>query len=239
MGAIGEWPAAIFLDLDDTLIYADAAAAVWTTCILLGDRLGFDPESLRRANGAAFRPFFAAVESDWALGRVSDGAVRREVWRRTLAAVGADDETVVDLAETTFATEWRTSLHVYEDARSLLAAIPESVPVAVITNGPSDAQREKIQAVSLMDQVDVVVASGDLGVAKPHPRIFAEAADALAVEATSCWHIGDGLDTDVAGANASGLTSVWVNRRGKPRSSGDQLPTYEVATLAEVEMIMR
>lgn len=232
-------PAAIFVDLDDTLIYADAGAAVWTTCTRLGDRLGVDPERLRRANVAVFHPFFAPMESDWALGRVRDDAVKREVWRRTLAAVGADDETAVDLAATTFAAEWRTNLYVYEDARGMLAAIPAAVPVAVITNGPSDAQREKIQAVGLMDQVDVVVASGDLGIAKPDPRIFAVAADTLNVEAISCWHIGDGLDTDVAGANASGLTSVWLNRRGMPRPQGDQEPAYEVETLAEVEMIMR
>ena len=32
--------------------------------------------------------------------------------------------------------------------------------------------------------------------------------------ASSVWYVGDRIETDIAGAKQSGLTSVWYNRRG-------------------------
>ena len=48
------------------------------------------------------------------------------------------------------------------------------------------------------------------------------------------WHVGDNLVTDVAGANAAGLTSVWLNRAGAARSAADAVPALEITTLADL-----
>ena len=44
------------------------------------------------------------------------------------------------------------------------------------------------------------------------------------------WHVGDCIDTDVAGANAAGITSVWLNRRATG-THPTAIPTFEIETL--------
>ena len=76
---------------------------------------------------------------------------------------------------------------------------------------------------------------GDLGavrVTKPDPAIFAIALEQLGVTSAYAWHVGDSLSTDVAGAAAGGIRSVWLNRTARARRPGDPTPDLEVATLA-------
>ena len=47
---------------------------------------------------------------------------------------------------------------------------------------------------------------------------------------------GDNLAADVAGANAAGLTSVWLNRYGAVRDKGDPEPAVEISSLSELTL---
>ena len=80
---------------------------------------------------------------------------------------------------------------------------------------------------------DAVVISGEVGATKPDPAIFEVALDRLGMSERRehVWHVGDSLTSDVAGAVAAGLSSVWVNRSGQEREPGAPRPTLEVATL--------
>ncbi|MCH7739066.1 MAG: HAD family hydrolase, partial [Chloroflexi bacterium] len=49
--------------------------------------------------------------------------------------------------------------------------------------------------------------------------------------------VGDALQTDVAGANAAGATSVWLNRAGVPNDS-EVKPDYEIRSLTEVPALV-
>ena len=46
------------------------------------------------------------------------------------------------------------------------------MPVAIVTNGPPDIQRRKIEHARVAPFLSAVVISGELGVGKPHPDIF-------------------------------------------------------------------
>jgi putative hydrolase of the HAD superfamily len=59
---------------------------------------------------------------------------------------------------------------------------------------------------------DVVVTSAELGVAKPDPRLFLVALDALGVAPAGAVHVGDDLEADVAGARAAGVRPVLIDR---------------------------
>lgn len=45
---------------------------------------------------------------------------------------------------------------------------------------------------------------------------------------------GDNLATDIAGANAAGLTSVWLNRFGAVRKEQDSQPDVEISSFSEL-----
>ena len=88
--------------------------------------------------------------------------------------------------------------------------------------------------VDLERYFDVIVISGEVGVAKPDAAIFGFALEKLAVSADEAWFIGDSLHTDMAGAKAARLTAVWLNRHGSKRKAGDPEPDLEIASLPEL-----
>jgi putative hydrolase of the HAD superfamily len=108
---------------------------------------------------------------------------------------------------------------------------------ALVTDGPSDVQRDHLRALGLQDSFGAVVISGELGVAKPDPAPFQVALERLEVERHAAWHVGDDLATDVQGAQAAGVFAVWLNRAGtSPRGPH---PGLEVASLSEVAAALR
>lgn len=71
--------------------------------------------------------------------------------------------------------------------------------LGLITNGPSNAQWEKIRKLSLEQYFDVILVSGDLPWEKPEREIFRKACRVLNVKPDNCVMIGDKLETDILG----------------------------------------
>lgn len=97
-------------------------------------------------------------------------------------------------------------------AESLLDALEAAeVPTAVVTNGPRDAQSAKVEAVGLDGRADSVVYAGHDTAAKPDPEPFERALEPIGVDPADAVHVGDSRRTDVAGARAVGMGTVWVS----------------------------
>jgi len=58
-------------------------------------------------------------------------------------------------------------------------------------------------------------------VRKPSPLLFETAAARLGVACKDIWFVGDRLDTDMAGAKASGMKAVWFQPGKISESSSD------------------
>ena len=56
----------------------------------------------------------------------------------------------------------------------------------------------------------VLVDSAEVGCAKPAPRIFQHALDALGVPAAKATFVGDSLPRDMAGARGAGMRHIWL-----------------------------
>jgi len=67
----------------------------------------------------------------------------------------------------------------------------------------------------LLDLVDGVLTSADVGAAKPDPAIFRRALSLAGVEGSDAVHVGDSLDNDVQGARAAGIRPILVQRHGE------------------------
>lgn len=63
-----------------------------------------------------------------------------------------------------------------------------------------------------------VVVSGELGLRKPHPKIFQKALEALEVEGAEAVFVGDSLKADIFGAKRMGLKTVLVENVGIRRN---------------------
>lgn len=110
--------------------------------------------------------------------------------------------------------------------------------VGLITNGPAEVQRAKLELLGLLDHVDFALISGELGVAKPDPAIFREGLRLAGVDAGEALFIGDSPEFDIAGARASGIRSVWVNRTGAAWSDAGDPPDHEVTDLTSLRALL-
>jgi FMN phosphatase YigB (HAD superfamily) len=79
--------------------------------------------------------------------------------------------------------------------------------------------------------LDVLIVSGEVGVAKPEPAIFALALAQLGVGPAAALFVGDSLEYDLRGAAAAGIAFVWMNPRG------EQLPAGFTPPLATIERL--
>lgn len=59
--------------------------------------------------------------------------------------------------------------------------------------------------------VDATAFSIEVGAGKPDPRICLAATDALAVAPSECLYVGDGASQELTGAQAIGMTAVWLD----------------------------
>ncbi len=93
-----------------------------------------------------------------------------------------------------------------------------NLPTALITNGPEDMQRAAVRAVGLEDYFQIILISGDpdVGVRKPHPRIFGLACEALSSRPAETLMVGDDLEADVRGALQYGMQTVHLGAGAGP-----------------------
>ncbi len=71
-----------------------------------------------------------------------------------------------------------------------------------------------LRRAGLLEHVDAVVTSAEVGAAKPDRAIFERALDVARAEPGEAVHVGDSLENDVAGARAAGIRPVLVARDG-------------------------
>ncbi len=100
----------------------------------------------------------------------------------------------------------------YREVHDALGALKRmKLRLGVVSNWPRGLQFF-CEELGLSSYMDVVIASGELGVEKPDPRIFHEALDKMGMTPDTVLHVGDSLEEDFRGAVAAGLQAVLLDR---------------------------
>jgi putative hydrolase of the HAD superfamily len=158
------------------------------------------------------------VVDDW---RASDGQPEVEdlpdTWiehnRRALKLAGftGDLSTAAKIMEDVFLTD---GLELFPDVMKVLVELSgRGLKLAVVSNWPATLEAT-LRGLGLQEYFPVIVASGTVGYAKPHPAIFRIAIDRLGVEPRQALYIGDSMEHDVAGAGAAGMDVLLLDREG-------------------------
>lgn len=101
-----------------------------------------------------------------------------------------------------------------QDAHGTLASLAgRGYRLGVVSNS-NGTVRASLETAGLGTHLGCVLDSGDVGIEKPDPRIFAMAAERLGADASQCVHVGDLNAVDVAGARAAGMHAVLLDPDG-------------------------
>jgi putative hydrolase of the HAD superfamily len=104
----------------------------------------------------------------------------------------------------------------YPDSAPALRALRADGWTLVVVSNWDASLRERLAETGLADLVDGVVASAELGAAKPDGAIFARGLALAGARASAAWHVGDSVEADVEGALAAGIRPVLLCREGEP-----------------------
>lgn len=109
----------------------------------------------------------------------------------------------------------------------------------MITNGFEKTQYSKLENSGLDKYFTHVITSEGSNSLKPHKEIFDFAFQRTGADPASSIMIGDTLEVDILGGMNAGIDQVHVNHLNKNREavSNQQLPTYTVFSLKELETI--
>jgi putative hydrolase of the HAD superfamily len=88
--------------------------------------------------------------------------------------------------------------------------------LGVLTNGPSDLQRGKLERLGFLPLVDAVAISEEIGAAKPEPAAYAAAAELLGLPPAALAMIGDDWARDVVGPLDAGFAVAYYVGDGEP-----------------------
>lgn len=158
--------------------------------------------------------------------------IRFHAFERTLEFIGRADDTLADDLNALYLKHRFEDIELYPDVIPTLDMLGSNFSVGLLSNGNGYPER-----CGLPDRFGFVVFSQDVGVEKPDAGMFLAACRQAGCAPCELVHIGDSLESDVAGANAVGAASVWLNRDAKENDSGI-VPDYEIRSLAELANIV-
>ena len=107
--------------------------------------------------------------------------------------------------------------HVFDDVidSGILEKLKNSsITLGVVSNWDSRLHTI-LKGTGLAEYFDFILASAEVGSAKPDKKIFIEAIRRSGVKPAEVCHIGDDLRADIRGANSVGIEAILIDRNSK------------------------
>lgn len=220
---------AICFDLDSTLCEStqDAATLLESTF----ERAGLEP-------------FCAPADLRAAVPSLPTAETDREFYENLFAAVAdrpdADPAVSSALATAYLELQDPTAVEFRPGAAAALEYARERGSVGLITNGGRPTQTRKLESLGIADAFDVrVFTEPSAGIhPKPSAAPFEYALAELEATPDATIHVGDSLHADIAGANAMGIDSAWIDLGHDRPGDGGHEPTYELSSLEAFDTIV-
>ena len=216
---------AIFFDLDGTLFHRAEAHRRYSL-----DLINRRPDVFLDARREADLEFLTEAADDPAWNR-------RAFARRVAERYPALGMTHAELARDHAA---RLARFVEPDAgiSKLFASLADQRRLAIVSNGSSQVQRAKLAMLGLGELCPRAFISGELGIAKPDPRLFRMALEWTECRADEALFVGDDPAIDIAGAAGLKMTTCWV-AGGRSYPLDLPPPDLTIDRVAELEKILR
>jgi 2-haloacid dehalogenase len=108
---------------------------------------------------------------------------------------------------------------------------------AILSNGSPKMLAAVVDSAGIGSLLDQVLSVEEVGVFKPHPKVYQIAVDKLGVSASAIAFQSSNA-WDAYAASAFGMQVVWCNRYGQPPERLPGTPDREVRSLAELPALV-
>lgn len=209
---------AILFDLDDTLVQYERSP---------GEVLRASFETVGSEPLFSVEEYYARYD-EFAEKCESMDELRSECFAALADENGYERRLGRDVADAFSDERDQTNVELLPSVTRVLSELSREHLLAIVTNGAPDAQQQKIDAVNLERWIDAIVIAGHDVPPKPNPEPFERAIQSLDATPGSTVHVGDSLETDIAGASGAGLDSVWISETVDTRG---HTPTHRIESI--------
>ena len=221
----------LLFDADGTIFDFDAASAAALHNTFIDAGIPHTDETI-----AAYYRINHACWEAFERGEISAESLRPKRFERLLSELNHNGNPMA--IGTYYANRLAEGTQLLDGATDMLNAVHGRHEMLLITNGLKEVQRPRFNATNMANYFPHVVISDEVGVAKPHPRIFDICFEKMGNPAKSeVLIIGDGLSSDMRGGLDYGIDTCWVNLKGKTRPA-DMPMTHEINNLSQLATIL-
>jgi len=226
----------LFFDADDTLFdYKRAEAAALQKAFALLN-LQFDNgylDTYREINHGLWQ----ALERQ----EIKQDVLRVRRFELLLEALGL--HSFPDRLSTLYVEQLGLGTDLIDGAYEVLQTLHITSRIAVVTNGLQAVQRSRLEHSTILEFIDELIISEEVGAAKPHAAFFDAAFARTGHPAKGdVLIIGDSLSSDMQGGVDYGLDTCWYNPAGRASAPSVGMPrpdallaiTYEIGHLREL-----
>ena len=222
---------AILFDLDGTLVNYDTAQkyAVAKTIEQLGKSVSPDLEQkvLELVSGNAVqdieacRPGWMPADSKYMQGIFTEAGV--------------------NLPPGLFLSNYFEAMSQHGEAlpgvTDLLISLKNEYTIGVVSNGLGPVQRKRLVKAGLMEYLDLLVVSCEVGYAKPDPAILQLAMRLADSTSETTLFIGDSIESDMGVAKAAGVDFVFIQPDGEFSAKGPRV--LELRKTADLKSFLK
>jgi len=130
------------------------------------------------------------------------------------------------------------TLNVFPDVCDTLVRLKQAgMTTAILSNGSPQMLKAAVDGARINHLLDAVLSVEEVGIYKPHPRVYQLAVDRLGLEAgaiafqsSNAW--------DAHAASAFGMRVVWCNRYDQCPERLPGKPDHEIKSLAELPPLL-
>jgi putative hydrolase of the HAD superfamily len=158
---------------------------------------------IAREHGLGERAIVETLYASEHWRQVEVGGGDRDLWRRE---AHSQLEALAGRPLPPLHDHWRARQRLIQPNIDLIRALRPPYRTAVLSNADTTLT-QRLHDVGIHDLFDAVVCSADVRIAKPEPRIYPLAAEALGLPPAECIFIDD-LEANVEAARAAGMQAL-------------------------------
>lgn len=217
---MGFKPKFVYFDLDDTLLDHKEAERN----ALLDIYRNFDLFSNSSVDELV-EVYHSVNSEQWSLysqAKVTRKELQRNRFELTLQELGLDDSRYAEIGSQ-YMQFYRNHWQWIDGAQQAFQQIRDDCEVGILTNGFAETQKLKFERFDLYNQAKHLVISEQVGVMKPHPKVFEHATSLTGYQPDEILYIGDSYHSDVIGGSKFGWNVAWFTANGQNGESEKHL----------------